>query len=455
MSRRLLCIILILSLLISTTACQSTNAINSNGSNVVKPGETKLPEITILATSNTRNWMKNDCFVNYEKQFEKQYGVKVNYEVYGESYEENAGELMTKLITKNGPELIIDDWNNARRLIEQGAVVDARDKVSNISKMYASLVDSEAYYIPIGIEYQPIVLKKDMLDELQLPTPKLSWTALDYYNMMDKWLEQSNRIFTMFELNETSYRYLRELELFDYKNKKANINTKELKNALVRIKEKIFSGNYILDKNYTYKNYYNMLFEYTSQEYIEDSKLYLSTEYKEQSLRNRSDESIINLLYAKDFDFRLGKLVVLPDSLSKDNLLWSLGFMINRNGANLELAYEFVNGLLSDELQLEMYELERPKIYPVNKAIESKIADIEKKEGYSEEALQLKEFIINKIEKGEFQLSQLRDMKEHDLYWMLIKDLMQFIFTDKPYSDAELSSELQKLEDKYNIILSE
>jgi ABC-type glycerol-3-phosphate transport system substrate-binding protein len=455
MSRRALCIIIILSLITFITACQSANTTSNDGGKVVKPGEAELPEITILVTPNTRNWMKYDLFANYEKQFEKQYGVRVNYEIYGESYEVNAGELMTKLITKNGPELIIDDWFNAHSLIQQGAVVNAREKVSNISKVYDSLVDSEAYYIPVGIEYQPIVLNKDMLEELQLPAPMLSWTAGDYYSMWDKWLEKSNRVFTGYELNEIRYRYLRELELLDYKSKKANINTKELKNALKQIKGEIFSGNYILNKNYTYKNYHNMLFEYTSQEYIEDTKVRSSAVYKEQSLRSRSDEHIIDLLYVKDFDFRLDKMVVLPNSISKDNILWSLGFMINRNGANLELAYEFVNGLLSDEMQLQMYELERSKIYPVNKAIESKIADIEKSEGYSEEALQLKEFIIRRIEKSEFQLSELSDMKENDLYWMLVKDLMQYVFDDKTYSDAELSSELQKLEDKYNIILSE
>jgi ABC-type glycerol-3-phosphate transport system substrate-binding protein len=454
MIRRFLYVILILSL-ISITACQSINTINSNGSKVVKPGETKLPELTILVTSDTRNWMKNDGFVNYERQFEKQFGVTVNYEVYGGDNEANAGELMTKLITKNGPELIIDDWFNAHSLIEQGAVVNARNKVPNISKVYDSLVDSEAYYIPLGIEYPPVVLRKDMLEALQIPTPKLNWTAGDYYIMRDKWLEQSNRMFTTFEFNETNYRYLRKLELFDYRNKKANINTKELKNALERIRGEIFSGNYILDKNYTYKNYYNMLFEYTSQEFEEDMELRLSTGYEEQSLRSRRDESLINLLYVKDFDFRLGKIVVLPESIYKDDSIWSLGLMINRNGANLELAYEYVNGLLSNEIQLEMYEGEESRIYPVNKAIESKIAEIEKKEGYSEEALQLKKFIIGRIEKGEFQLGALRDMKEYDLYWMLIKDLVKYIFTDKTYSDAELSIELQKLEDKYNIYLNE
>jgi spermidine/putrescine-binding protein len=454
MIRRFLYVILILSL-ISITACQSTNTINSNGNKVVKPGETELPELTILVTPNMRNWMKKDCFFNYQRQFEKQYGVTVNYEVYGGDYESNVGELMTKLITKDGPELIIDDWGNVHSLIVQGAVVNARDKVSNISKAYDSLVDSEAYYIPLGIGYQPVVLRKDMLEALQLPIPNLSWTAGDYYIMRDKWLEQSNRMFTTFEFNETNYRYLRELELFDYRNKKANINTTELKNALERIRGEIFSGNYILDKNYTYKNYYNMLFEYTSREYEEDMEMRLSTGYEEQSLRSRGDESGINLLYAKDFDSRLGKIVVLPKSIYKDDSLWSLGLMINRNGANLELAYEYVNGLLSDEIQLEMYEGEESGIYPVNKAIESKIADIEKKEGYREETLQLKEFIIGRIKKGEFQLGALRDMKDHDLYWMLIRDLVKYIFTDKPYSDAELSVELQKLEDKYNIILSE
>ena len=450
-----MCIVLILSLLITITACQGIRAKTSAGAGVVKPGENKLPEITILVTANIANGMKNDYFVSYEKQFEKQYGVKVNYEVYGGFYENDAGELMTKLIIKNGPELIIDDSVNARSLIKQGAVLDVRNKIENISKIYAPLVGSKAYFIPIGISYQPIVLRKDMLEELQLPAPELNWTAEDYYSMRDKWLGQSERIFSSFDLNQTVYKYLRKLELFDFINKKANINTQELKNALSYIKKDIFSGNYILNEDYTYKNYYNMLFEYTSQEFIEDTKLQLSKGYEEQNFRSRRDENI-NMLYARDIDLkRLVRLVVLPDSISEENYLSSLGYMANKNGANLELAYEFVNGLLSDEMQLQMYEYEGSRIYPVNKDIESKIADIEKSEGYSEEALQLKKFILDKIKIGEFQLFELRDMKKDDLYWMLIKDILQYIFADKRYTDAQLSTELQKLENKYNIILSE
>ena len=47
------------------------------------------------------------------------------------------------------------------------------------------------------------------------------------------------------------------------------------------------------------------------------------------------------------------------------------------------------------------------------------------------------------------------DQREQNYYWMLYEDLLKYIFADKPYTAAELSMELQKLEDKYNILLTE
>lgn len=38
---------------------------------------------------------------------------------------------------------------------------------------------------------------------------------------------------------------------------------------------------------------------------------------------------------------------------------------------------------------------------------------------------------------------------------MLHKDLMKLIFSEDEYSDEELSKELQRLEDKYNMWLNE
>jgi spermidine/putrescine-binding protein len=458
MVKRLLNITLFISLVIISTACQGINAKTSTGDGIIKPGESGIPEINILVTPNTRNWMKNDSFVNYEKQFEKQYGVKVNYQVYGSLIDNKAGreELMIKLLTKDGPELILDDTQSSNVLIKQGAVVEVNNKIQNINKIYDSLVSSESYYIPIGINSESIMLRQDALDELKLPMPEVNWTREDYNNIYNKWLEQSSRIFTRFEFSEIVYKYFRSIKLFDYENKKANINTQELRNAFNNIRSDIFSGKYILSKNYTYENYYNMLFEYTSEEYKENNELLHTETYEEQSLRSRIKEGITNALITREINLRrTGRLVVLPNCFSEEVPLWSLGFMVNRNGANLELAYEYVNGLLSDEMQLQIYKDERLEIYPVSKEIEDKINDIEKVEGYREEAIQLRQFILEKVKKDECWLTELEQIKERENYWMLVEDLTPFIFAEKPYKDAELSVELQKLEDKYNIYLSE
>ena len=398
MSRRTLYIILVLSLLISITACQGINSDKKTTGKVVKPGEVGVPEITILMAANMSAWMKGDYFADYKKQFEKQYGVKVNYETYGGSTGEASIELMTKLITKDSPALIIDDSDNVTKLIAQGAVLDIKDKVPNISKLYTSLVGKNTYYIPLGIEMEPIILRKEMLEELHIPLPDVSWTLEEYYDIKDKWLKQSDRIFASHELNEIIYRYIRKLKQFDFQNKRASINTPEMKAALEDIRKDIFSGQYHLNKSYTYKSYYNMGFEATSDEFISNQKLRASKEYSDQHFRSYKDEYSVNLLYAQDIVMKSTRfLQVLPDIIGDDNILWSFGIMVNKNGSNLELAYEYINGLLSDEMQLKMFEEQHLDIYPVNEAIESLILDQEKNFDYEEEALQLKGFMLERI----------------------------------------------------------
>ena len=454
MKKRCLCILLILCLVISTTACQGE--VGNAAGEVVNPGEEAAPQLTILVSAHIYHWMKLPYFEAYIDKFKQQYGVKINFEQYGADYENAASELMTKLVTKGGPELILDDDNIAYKLIQQGAVLNVKGKIPNLENVYPNLIENETYYVPVGVEYNPILVRKDMLQELNLPVPELSWTAQDYYDIRGKWLQESQRVCTVYDLNEIVHRYLNAIEIFDYNHKKAYINTVDMKTALKDIKGEIFGGQYKLNKRYTYENYYNVWFEPDSTEFKDEWDLKKSEGYKEQHFRSYADEGRINALFARDIDLKsLSKAITLPNRLTDQNILWSIGFMVNQNGANLELSYEFINGMLSDESQIAMFEDKAMNLYPVNQAIEEEILSRERKENYSEETLQTKEFMLNILKNEEWEIYELRNEKEYDLYWRLVEDLFKYIFSDKTYSDSEISAELQKLKGKYDIYLNE
>lgn len=451
--KKVLCIVILLSIIISITSCQTGGDKEHAAGEVVKPGEGAAAEISIIVMPDMYSWAKSDIFANYEKDFEKKYGVKVNYIVLDDG--DPSVALMTKLAVKNGPELILGDDPDVMKLVENGAVADINDKVENLNKIYDSFIHEQTYFLPIGIDVRPIILKRDMLEELGIDIPAFDWTYKDYYKMKEKWLAGSERIFTRNELVETSYRYITELNLFDYQNKKAHINTDEFKRAISKIKKEINSGNYKLNKNYKYENYYNLLFEYSSQEFMKDRELVESKEYLEQDIQNTKNERRVNLLSAEEVEMAMyGNMTVRPNCMMSDAQIWGLGFLVNRNGANLELAYEYLNGLLSDELQLKIFEDQELDLYPVSEAIEDRIEEIEKQKN-SDEAIQLKSYVLDKVKKGEYQLLIHLDTSVKENYLMIMKDILKFIFADKPYTDAELSAELQKLENKYNIWLSE
>lgn len=459
MKRKNFCFILLLLLLIFNTACQGSVGSNATGE-VLKPDSKGMPELNIIMMPGMENWEKQGYFADYKKDFEQKFGVKINY-IRIKSFEEGSKELMTKLSVPDGPELVLDTFDTVRRMIDAGAAVDLSSKVPNIDKLYSSLKAKEVYYVPFAINAFPMILRKEMLDELHIPIPELSWTQADYYSIYDKWTAESKRIFTREEFYNILNRVLDEQQIFDYENKKVHVNTAYMKSALNNIIEEIYSGKYKLKDNYSYKNYYNMLGEPTSEEYKTDFTLSRSDGYADQNFESKKDDGNFNMLLPKDTDLAVAnKLIIRPPYSEEKIILWSLGFLVNKNGANKELAYEFINGLLSDEVQMNMIapvdeNNEHIKLYPVNHELEEKISEHEKQKGYSHEAIQLKQFVLQKLKNGECEIMALQDYKKGEYYLMLRKDLLPFIFSDRKYSDAELSKELQKVEDKYNIFLSE
>lgn len=451
-----LIIIMLLSVILS-----GCDKVSNKSKSVIKPdGETL--ELTILCSTQNINFLKkNPVLDEYKKSFEKNFGVKVTYAPIGtiinsdESLNNYYKELATKLYTNDGAELIYCSDINIESLIKQKAVLDLRDKVKNINNIYDGLLSKEAFYVPIGMSGSVMALNKDVLLELGLNEPGFDWSLNDYLEIRDKWVNKKVRVFTSRDYSDIYGKYLPDVKVFDMENNKAHINTEEIVSGIKKMREEIFSGKYELE-NYAYENYYNMLYVPTSEEWMDNYKIWSSTEYKNSHFLNQYAGYNINPFKAKDIgDGRnINNLIVLPDVKNTNGYILSWGFMVNGNGKNLDLAYEFINGMLESEFQLKIFENER-LMYPVSKNIEADILNLEANQGVDQKSIEMKKYFLDQVKNGKYKISITRSYKEDQLREMFIKDFSKFIFGDKSYSDTELSIELQKIEDKYNIYLSE
>lgn len=458
--KKKLAMTLIITMLLSMILSGCDKASNISKS-VIKPdGETL--ELTILISVEDINFFKkNQVLDEYKKSFEKNFGIKVTYSPVGtiinsdESLNNYYKELATKLYTKGGAELIYCSDITIETLIKQKAVLDLSDKVKNISNIYDGLLGKEVFYVPIGIGGRVMALNKDVLLELGLNEPDFDWSLNNYYEIRDKWVSKNVRVFTSRDYYDIYGKYLSDVRVFDMENNKAHVNTEEIVSTINKMREEIFSGKYELE-NFTYENYYNMLYVPTSEEWIDNYKIKSSTEYKNSHFLNESMGNDIDPFKAKDIDGRrnINNLIVLPDVKNTKKYLSTWGFMVNANGKNLDLAYEFINGMLENEFQWKIFE-DKDLMYPVSKNIEADILNLEANQGLDEKSIEMKKYFLDQVKNGNRQFAITQSYKENQLREMFIKDFSQFIFGDKSYSDTELSIELQKLEDKYNIFLSE
>ncbi|MCQ1528410.1 extracellular solute-binding protein [Lutispora saccharofermentans] len=449
-----------------TAACSPANKMAGASGEVVSPEpKENKQELTILYRPRDKNSTIKDSEFNrrYIKQFEEQFGVKVRFvaPAGANNIEDIKKAFASKLYAKDGPELIFYDrtFFLLDQLTKQGALVNAKGRIPNMDKMYDSLLKDDMYYIPVGIHYDSIALNNEKLDELAIKQIPLDWTKKDFRQIWDKWLDKSPRFFIFDEYDELTEMYFRDLNYYDSESNKVLMNTPEMKEAIKNMRNEIFSGSYKLNQGYTYENYYNMFREPQSEEYQNVLKIIWSEEYRRDRLKDVHFGDLTNLLRASEIHNAMSKgLTVLPEQADKKAVLKSYGFAINKNGKNLELAYEFINGILSNETQMDMLNevYERYNFYPVNKEIEKDIKNYPTEKGLNEKALEVMDYALNQLKSGELILdADFNRNEKNKLYGLALYNTFKPVFSDKTYSEEELSQELQKVEDELNLRVSE
>ncbi len=474
MTKRLVSAILIVVLSFALTACSQSVKANSGSKGVVTPDNPEQkPEITILANIEELEAIKASTpLKNYIEKFQERYGVQIKLQGIGSknslyyigsqiftdtSIDQFRKELAVKLYAEDGPELIYYRSIPYDALIKQGVVADVSGKIPNLNKLHPGLTGKEVYYVPISLRYTAIILNKGEVDSLGVQEPNFSWSKEDFFNLKKQWLQKNQKTFTSNDYLDLLQEYIFPLKILSVDQNSASVSNQAVITAINNMKQAIFEGEFKLPAGYNYQNYYNLLFDSQSEEYTKDRELAAAKEAQTDMLRNTKKEYKTNALHPIDtsYSFTNEDMLIRPDVLEDKLYISSEGFLVNKSGKNIELACEFINGLLEDDVQLSIYNDQPFPNYPVSKAIDGELSKIEKEKNYAPEAIELKNYLLKQVEQGNAALEITKGEKEQEIRWMLVKDLTQFIFVDKDYNEGELSAELKKLENKYNIWLSE
>lgn len=453
-------IIIVASLLVGLTACSNVTETDLN--KVVSPSKTgdKI-ELTILTNSSEyMNIKAEPVLINYIKDFEQKMGVKINFDItdaYGKMLDQKESDeymkkLAAKLYTNRGPDIIFTEYFFFDNIIKQNVAEEVSSKIPNLVKIYGGLLDDKIYYVPIGMKYYCYGLNSKILNELNIQDPSFNWTQNDFFEIWDKWVSSTHIPFNAAEYFPVYNRYIVNRLDFKVDNNKLSINIQDTIQGIKQARQQILNGSYKLNEAYKYENYYNMIFEENSDEALAS-----------QQHQNESRESYIFSSYFGNA-FRVSEIakksiarsaISLPEFSDKRAYIYTMGFIVNKNSKNQELAYEFINGLLNDENQMSLFNEGDYHYYPVNKDIEDEIRKIESKEIKDSNAIELKKYILQQLENGICDTETDIDHRVQDMENMLYKDLSKYILADNEYSSEELEKELISIVEKYNIWLSE
>ncbi|QIB27004.1 extracellular solute-binding protein [Caloranaerobacter azorensis] len=442
-------VIIIQLMAIFLVGCFSVDTLKSSN----RKGE--YDEITIVITDY--GYKKTDYYKGVLKEyihdFAKQNGIEVRFYIINAadsySYEK---KLSSILHNKDGPTLLLVPLGSEyKKFIDRGIALNVKDRIPNLNKIYEGLLAEPDYFVPFGMSYLPMALNKEVFEELGIKEPIFdNWKKEDYLKIRKMWLEKNPEIYTFQYFSLLDYK-LHDLDILDSSNKVIKLDNDKVKKCLKDIRAEIFSGRYILEKDYTYENFYKMHFEKSSKEYKKAIQKVINNAEK----RLWGSYIWYNPLktFYRDEEIDIQNKIILPNVVDNSPLKVE-GFIVNKNGKNQEMGIKFINGLLDDEIQLKMYS-DKSSQYPVNKEIERLIDELERDNYSSTKLVSIRKYVLKQL-----RLGKIRPLSDYDVLYKniienLYKDLFKVIFADKPYTDEEMSKELQKIESKYNMWLNE
>lgn len=462
--KRFVYIVICILLIFGMSACSREEKANTNGIENQKENSitNEEKEVTILMPNygNDRLAKLLKKFISSQKySFKDKYGVTVNIEeISVNNRDDYIKKRNTKLYEEDGPALIANLWLGSNEsLIEQGIALEIDDeKVPNLKKVCSPL--KNGYLVPMGLFGTARIIKKDLLEDMGIAQPKLSWTKKDYIEIRNKWLEENPAYFNPTEYYDLIQSIMYDINILDKENNIVNLNNEDVNGYIKAIREEVFSGKYVLNEDYTYENYYNMFYVRGSNEQKESYTKNIEVNSCFYPW-NHYGRNIFNPLSSTEM-FKNENALILPDVLDKKVSTW--GFIVNKQGKNVDEALLFLNHLLEDEAQVEFAKMIDIFAAPVIENIDEKLEEEMKKRSEESDkeafvkAVEFKNYVFEELRKGTYEVDDNENNeKQMNVYRKFNNLVFQIVFADEAYSDKETEEALKRLENELNIYLNE
>lgn len=394
-------------------------------------------------------------FIYDSEIIKKEVGVDIKFDIINANTEEEfIKKLNTKLYLDKGPTLIYIQDRPVNIYVDSGIALKLEDKVENLHTVYDSINDKNGYFAPIGMMQDFTTIDKEKLKSLNIKEPNYNWDFNDYMEIRDKWIKDNNPNLTVDLINGIYEPVMNKINFFDEKNKKAKINTDEVKETIKYLRDEFFGGKYKVLKGFNGEDYYNVCFTKESL----DPKYFKLTNPTPNYIFTGEVENLLNPINVHNKIIK--NKIVLTDINSKGKDLSIGGFLVNKNGQNKEKGIKLIDYILSNKVQMRLYNYEYKQVcfYPVNKDIEEEIKSIEDSKNLGKRALELKRYVLTNIKEGKNKAKRIyekEDMSKFILNNKLHEDIFRIVFWDEEYGDKKLERKLQELENQYTIWMNE
>jgi len=403
----------------------------------------------------------------YGSLFEKKTGVKVTYiNIEANNYDDFIRKRNILLYKSNGPTLILMNTYPDWRLVDNKAVLNIEEAVINYENLYDSL--KTQYFIPVSISARTYPINRLVIEQLDIALSNNEWNQEDYFNItveeyfsiFDQWLQKSELNLDIYPFLQLRNRIFYGLEYINQTTGKLELGRDEIIDAFIKLREEVFSGKFIIDPSYNYDNFHNMMFDVNSNEgkkafqlYSKDRfdlKKYIHDPYPYNLFSSAQTSQVI-----KD-----PELLFIPSEA--DMFILGRWVAVNRNGSNADLGIEFLNYLISDEVQMDMY-----KTYIIQrrhfnlggyviKSIEELVDQMDRDRDLPQTAINLRKHMYDNLNAGKYNhLGYKENVKMEYIRRRITQEQFKIVFSDTYYTRDQILESLKRLESELNIYLME
>ncbi len=391
--------------------------------------------------------------VNYLHEVAQKNGYEIEIlELDASDFERYLLKRNVELFKENSIDLILSlDLSEKNKFVENDMIIEVKEHLSNFKNIESFARDE--YSVTISIVTGILGLKKDYLELIDEIVPDSNWTRDDYYRIVEKYENRIGKIFTAYDYSKLYAKYFYNYQFI----KNGEISVVDDQEFLLKIhlmREAILDGYYILDPTYDYGNYNNMLRVRGSKENIlseENERAFqqkniLTSWSKARFLKNPLSPLLSKTIF-------MDNSIVLPSVL--DNNYLTPNLVVNKKSKKQKLVFQFLDDLISDEMQLILFKKEFDYLAPSVSSIEDEIHEISKSKFVTDEGIYFREYTLNKL-RNESMNSPLKTQYELECYWKFLDStLFEVIFSDRTLSEDEIRLLLLKFENEMNIYILE